>query len=606
MNKSSTAARAVGVRWDLTDLYGGPDDPRLKSDMASIWARAEAFERRYRGAINVSDLSVETLHEALREYESILQAEGKLYSFASLAFAADTSDAKLGALLQSVTEWASQVSIRLLPFSLELAQADESVVNRVLADERLSNYRHFVKQHRSFRPHRLTEAEERVMEELATTGRRAFERLFEETVAAMRFDLEENGKVQHLTEAEVLALMRSPDRETRRRAAEALTRGLREHSRILTFIFNTLVLDKAIEDRLRRYDRPESARHLSNELSHETVETVIGVCEEYYPLVSRYYTLKREILGYDELTHYDRYAPLFETKREVPFDEAKTLILSAFERFSPAILAEAEPFFANGWIDAEVRPGKRGGAFCDGVAPDLHPYILVNYLGRVDDVMTLAHELGHGVHDMAARRQTYLSYHCALPVAELASTFAEMLVFESLREVGSLEDRLALYAERIEGGFATIFRQAAMYRFEQDLHRARREKGELTSDEIGELWQKRIQQMFGDSLKLGDDHRLWWMYVSHFTEMPFYVYAYSFGELLVMSLYRRWKEEGPGFADKYLSLLAAGGSMGPKELLAQIGIDIDDPAFWRGGMSVLEGTLSEFAELYREWREGRR
>ena len=570
--------------------------------MDSVLARAKDFEARYRGRINTADLTPGTLHEALCEYESILQARSKPYDFASLAFAADTSDPKLGALLQSVVEWSSQVAIHLLPFSLELVEVSDDVLNPVLGDERLGNYRHFVRAHRAFRPHRLSEAEERVMEEMMTTGRRAFERLFEETVAGIRFAVEVDGKVEYLTEAEVLALMRAPDREVRRRAAEGLTRGLRDHSRPLTFIFNTLAQDKAVEDRLRRYDRPEAARHLSNELSHETVETVVRVCEEHYPLVSRYYRLKREILGYDELTHYDRYAPLFETKRETSFEEAKGLVLSAFGRFSSVMQDAAGEFFENGWIDAEVRPGKRGGAFCNGVTPDLHPYILVSYLGRVDDVMTLAHELGHGVHDMMARRQTYLNYHCALPVAELASTFAEMLVFDSLRQVGGLEERMALYAERIEGSFATIFRQAAMYRFEQDLHRARRERGELTAEEIGALWQERIQRMFGDSLKLGDDHRLWWMYISHFIEAPFYVYAYSFGELLVMALYRRWKEEGPSFADRYLGLLAAGGSMGPKELLAQVEVDIDDPAFWQGGMSVMGEMVSEFAALYEEWK----
>lgn len=597
-------AQAVGVRWDLSDLYSGPDDPRLRADMASVLERARAFESKYRGRIRDQNLSVETLLGALQEYELILQAQSKPHDFASLAFAADTSDTKLGALLQSVLEWSSQVAIHLLPFGLELLEVEDGVLSRLLSDDRLSNYRHFVQAHRAFRPHRLSEAEERIMEEMATTGRRAFERLFEEVVAGIRFEVEIDGKVQSLTEPEVLALLRSPDRDVRRRAAEGLTKGLQEHSRLLTFIFNTLVQDKAVEDRLRRFDSPEASRHLSNELNPSTVETVIQVCEKHYPLVSRYYNLKREILGYDELTHYDRYAPLFETKRDVPFDEAKDLVLSAFERFSSAMRDAAVSFFANGWIDAEVRPGKRGGAFCNGVTPDLHPYILMNYLGRVDDAMTLAHELGHGVHDMMARRQTYLNYHCALPVAELASTFAEMLVFESLRQMGSLEERLALYAERIEGNFATIFRQAAMYRFEQGLHRARREKGELTSEEIGAVWQTQIQRMFGESLKLGNDHRLWWMYISHFTEAPFYVYAYSFGELLVMALYRRWKEEGSGFADRYLGLLAAGGSMTPKDLLAQVGIDIDDPAFWQGGMSVIEGMVSEFQELYRRWKGG--
>ena len=601
-NGSEVALNAKDIRWNLGDLYSGIDDPRIEADMAALLERARSFEERYRGRINSPDLTPSLLLEALQEYEAILQEENKPASYASLAFAADTADPKKGALLQKTIEWSSQISIHLLPFSLELLELDDSVLEPVLESELLSNYRHFVRSHRAFRDHRLSEPEERILEEKATTGSRAFERLFEETVSGIRFEVAHAGETRIMTEAEVLALMRSPDRELRRAAAEALTDGLKAHSRILTFIFNTLVQDKATDDRLRRFDRPEASRHLSNELSHETVETVIRVCEENYPLVARYYHLKRQILGYDELTHYDRYAPLFESRREVPFEEAKAVVLDAFERFSPRMRQAAEAFFLNGWIDAEVRPGKRGGAFCSPVTPDLHPYVFVNYLGKIDDVMTLAHELGHGVHDMMARCQTYLNYSGTLPIAELASTFAEMLVFERLQQTSELEERLALYAEKIEGSFATIFRQAAMYRFEQALHRARRERGELTADEIGSMWQEHIQRMFLDSVRLGDDHKFWWMYISHFVGSPFYVYAYSFGELLVMALFSRYKSEGPPFADKYLNLLAAGGSLSPRELLAQVDINIDDPEFWRGGVRVLENLVAEFEELYRQYR----
>ncbi len=342
---------------------------------------------------------------------------------------------------------------------------------------------------------------------------------------------------------------------------------------------------------------------MSNELSRETVETVISTCVENYPLVARYYKTKREILGYDKLYHYDRYAPLFEAKKQYSFDEAREVVLKSFRRFSDTMADAAEAFFKGEWIDAAPRKGKRGGAFCSYTTPDHHPYVFLNYLNRQDDIMTLGHELGHGVHAYLARKQSYVNFHSALPVAELASTFGEMLVFESLVEEADLDDRLALYAGKIEEVFATIFRQAAMYRFEQELHRARRENGELTTEQINSLWQKNIQSMFMDSVDLGEDHAYWWMYVNHFIGSPFYVYAYSFGELLVLALYAMYRQEGRDFVPKYINLLETGGACSPQDLLAKVGIDINDPDFWRGGMKILEQLVAEFEKIYDEWKK---
>jgi oligoendopeptidase F len=363
-----------------------------------------------------------------------------------------------------------------------------------------------------------------------------------------------------------------------------------------------LLQEKNVEDRLRHYTYPEESRHLSNELARETVELVVRTVVEYYPLVARYYRTKREILGVDELTHYDRYAPLFATKEEVPFERARSLVLGAFGAFSPTMERTAAEFFERRWIDAEARRGKRGGAFCSYTTPDLHPFVFMSYLNRMDDVMTLAHELGHGVHASLSRGQSYVNFHGTLPLAELASTFGEMLVFEKLQEEADLADRLALYADKIEGAFATIFRQAAMYRFEQAIHLRRREKGELQTEDYSALWQAHIQAMFGDSVRLGEEHRHWWLYISHFISTPFYVYAYAVGELLVMALYRRYKAEGHRFASSYVSLLEAGGSMSPQALMAQVGIDLNDRSFWRGGIQVLEGMIGEFEALYKEYR----
>lgn len=591
------------VSWDLSGLYAGIKDPKIDRDLAECLDAARQFAAKYKGRIDSPDLTAETLLAAVREYEDLAVRMAKPSVYASLVFSADTGKPAHGALMQSVQERQSQIAIELMFFELELMAAEPEVIDPIVKDERLANYRHFIHHSRMFRDHRLSEPEERIMEEKSNTGDRAFERLFEESVSAIEFRVTVEGEEKVMTEPEVLALLRDPSRETRKAAAASLTEGLTRNGRLLTFIFNTLVLDKAINDRLRRYEYPEQARNISNELDRDTVETVISTCVEHYPLVARYYRTKREALGYDKLTHYDRYAPLFESRKHYSFDEAREIVLEAFGRFSGELRSAAAEFFDNRWIDAAPRKGKRGGAFCMGVTPDHHPYLFMSYLGRKDHIMTLGHELGHGVHARLAREQTYLNFHSALPVAELASTFGEMLVFESLAAESDLEERLALYAEKIEEAFATVFRQASMYRFEQALHRARRERGELTAEEIGEMWQSCIQAMFGDSVEMGDEHRCWWMYVSHFIGSPFYVYAYSFGELLVMALYSMYRSEGAAFVPKYLELLRTGGSCSPANLLARVGIDIKDPGFWRGGMRVIEGLIEEFERLYAEWKK---
>lgn len=595
-------AGTTRVSWDLADLYSGVKDPNIDQDLANLLERAQQFAEKYRGRIDSDDLDADTLLSAIKDYESLAVSMTRPSAYAALVFAADTSKHEHGALLQSVQERQSQIAIELMFFELELMAAKPEIIDKVAADEKLANYRHFVHHSRMFRDHRLSEPEERIMEEKSNTGDRAFERLFDESVSAIEFTVKIDGEEKVMTEPEVLALLRDPKRETRRAAAASLTDGLTRNGRLLTFIFNTLVLDKSINDRLRRYDHPEQARNTANELDRETVETVISTCVEQYPLVARYYRTKRDILGYDKLTHYDRYAPLFESKAEYPFEHARRIVLDAFGRFSDEMRAAASEFFEKRWIDAAPRKGKRGGAFCMGMTPDLHPYVLLSYLNRKDHIMTLGHELGHGVHDCLARAQTYLNFSPTLPIAELASTFGEMLVFESLVAQSDLQEKLALYAEKIEEVFATVFRQASMYRFEQELHRARRERGELTSEEIGEMWQGCIQSMFGDSVEMGDEHRCWWMYVSHFIGSPFYVYAYSFGELLVMALYSMYRREGASFMPKYLELLRAGGSCSPTDLLARVGIDVRDPDFWRGGMKVIEDLIAQFEALYAEWK----
>ena len=597
---TTTQEVTTDVRWNLDDLYSGMDDPRIAGALADAQARAEKFQADYKGKINSPDLTAATLAAALREYEGIQQEADKPGSYASLLFSVDTGDPPRGAFLQKMREKGTELALPLLFFDLELAAVPDETLEPLLADPAVAAYGHYIHNTRLYREHLLSETEERLMEELANTGGRAWDRLFDEVTANAVFHLDG----QELTQPEVLSKLYSPDRETRRKAAESFSAGLKQQSRVTTFVFNTLLQEKNVKDRLRRYTTPAQSRHLSNELSESTVNLVVDTVVRNYPLVARYYHVKREILGVDTLTHYDRYAPLFQADETLTFPEAKNIVLDAFGSFSPEMARRAAEFFDKRWIDAAPGKGKQGGAYCSYVTPDLHPYVFMNYLGRMKDVMTLAHELGHGVHASLSREQTLLNFHGTLPLAELASTFGEQLVFEKVQAQATLKDKLALYAEKIEGAFATIPRQTAMYRWEQAIHTHRRTQGELSTDDFGGYWQTELQAMFGDSVQLGEEHKLWWSYIGHFTGSPFYVYAYSFGELLVLSLFRQWQTEGKAFADKYLAMLRAGGSLTPPELVAKVGVNLDDPHFWQGGFDVLETLVARFEELWAEYKQG--
>ena len=589
------------AHWNLGDLFSGTDDPSLAETLAAVQARAEQFEADYKVKIAFEGLTAETLGAALREYESIQQEAAKPMTFASLLFSTDTGDPARGAFLQKMQEQGTRLALPLLFFELELAAAADDTLAPLLNTPEIAPYKHFIGVVRAARSHMLSETEERLMEELANTGGRAFGRLFQETTSNAVFSW--NG--QELGLAQITAKFMDPNREVRRTAAEAFTAGLKPHSRTLTYIFNTLLQNKNVQDRLRQYSSAQASRHEANELDESTVSLVVDTVVRNYPLVARYYHLKREILGVDTLTHYDRYAPLFEAEETITYPSAQEMVLEAFGGFAPEMRNRATEFFDKNWIDAPATEGKASGAFCSYVTPDTHPYVLVNYLGRMKDVMTLAHELGHGVHASLSRSQSLLNFHGTLPLAELASTFGEMLVFEQAVQLASPKDKLALYAEKIEGAFATIPRQTAMYRFELAIHAHRREQGELTTEEFGGYWQQEVQAMFGDSVELGDEHKLWWSYIGHFIGSPFYVYAYSFGELLVLSLYQQAKVGDSAFAARYLDMLALGGSLTPQELMARVGVDLSDPQFWQGGFDVLGGLVDEFEGLWREYQATR-
>ncbi len=583
-------------QWNLSDLFSGPDDSRISITLEEAGRDAQAFARSYKGKIaRLAQEDAPGFARALGEYEAMSRIVAKPISFASLRFAADISPEN-GAFFQSIREKTTAATLPLIFFDVEMTEVPEDILRKAAAAPALADYAHYLQTVLARAPFRLTEAEERVLEEQANTGRRAFVRLYEEIIANFRFRMPGSDREQTLSA--ILDLQHDPDRNVRKASADALTEGLTPHSRTVTFIFNTLIQDKATDDRLRGFKYPEQARHLDNELSPETVATVVDTTVAGYPLVARYYKAKRRLLGLETLAHYDRYAPILSSEPNIPFEEARTTVLSAFRRFHPDYAAAASAFFDNNWIDAAPGATKRGGAFCSYITPDLHPYIFLNYLEKSSDVRTLAHELGHGVHSFVSREQTLLNFHGTLPMAEVASTFAEMLVYEAQEtEETDPERQLAAAAQQIDSAIATIFRQAALYRFEQAIH-AERKYGELSTARFGELWQEKVGEMFGDSVTMEEGHAIWWSYVRHFIATPFYVYAYTFGEMLAYALFTRYQSEGAEkFAPNFLTLLRYGGSRSPQELVAPLGVDLTDAGFWQGALSAFEKQVERFEQL---------
>jgi oligoendopeptidase F len=590
------APLAAGVRWDLSDLYAGPDDPQIDVDLDRALADARAFEGSYRG--RVAKLAAGELARAIDEYETLLEPVSKAAAYSDLLFAADTSSERHGALLQHVQERATEVRTALLFFELEWVALDSESVDALLKAPPLARRRHHLSAMRRYRPHVLSEPEERILEETANTGPRAFARFFDEFVSALRFRVTRDGESELLGEEEVLSRLYDPVRAVRRDAARALTEGLQANARPLAFVFNTLVQHKAVEDRLRTFEAPMAARNLANEIEGASVESLLSACVARYPLVARYYRLKARLLGLARLEDYDRYAPVSAEAPSRSFDTARCIVLDAYADFAPEMADVAGRFFSERWIDAELRPGKRGGAFCASTIPSVHPYVLLSYTGNLRDVMTVAHELGHGVHQYLARERGLFEQDTPLTTAETASVFGEMLVFRRLmREETDPRVRLGLLCGKIEDAFATVFRQVAMTRFEEALHAARRSEGELSIERVNALWMEANRPMFGDSVALSDDYAWWWLYIPHFVHSPFYCYAYAFGELLVLALLRRYDEEGASFVPRYLDLLRAGASDTPQALLSRMDLDVADPGFWDGGLALLEGLVAEAEAL---------
>ena len=575
------------VVWDLALLYPGPDAPEIGNDLQRCRAEAESISAQAAGRI--AELDTAELGTVVKRLEGLDTCLARLAAFAFLHFITRTGDAAASALLQQVEELEAAVGKLTIFFQLEWNRLDADMAERHLRRAELQPYEHYLRAIRRFAPHQLSTGEEELLQELRPVGRSAWNLLFEKLLGQLRFG--PKGR----TEEEVLSDLHHVDRDVRRNGADELTGGLRANLHILTHIFNTLAAEKMIDDRLRRYPSWLTARNLGNELEDRTVETLVTSVTERYDMVHRYYGLKKELLGCGELFDYDRYAPMPGSgEGQVGWEECQRIVLDAFAAFAPEMAEIASQFFTGRRIHAPVLQGKRGGAFAHPCVPEAHPYILVNYTGNMRDVATVAHELGHGVHQCLAARQGFYNSDTPLVLAETASVFAELLVFKAqVRLLPTPEARRAYLCQKLESIFATVFRQVSMNRFEAAVHNGRRTQGELSAEQISAAWMETQRPMFGDSVTLRPDYAIWWSYIPHFLSTPGYVYSYAFGELLVLALYARYLQEGKPFVGKYLDLLRAGGSRSPIELMQPFGIDLNDPAFWHGGLNIIEDMLAE-------------
>lgn len=583
---------AEGVRWDLSDLFKSPDDPNLEATLARDMERAKAFEAKYRG--KVAALEPKDFAAMMRDLADYEESSTKPEVYAYLLHSQNTQDHVAGRLLARVREASAERGSHLVFFTLELAQISDEHADKLFADPEAAEFRHPVEQARKFRPHQLSEPEERVLTEFSPVGTSSWVRLFEELCAAIQVNV--SGNKVPLEQA--LVMLREPDRDLRRNASGAITAALEDDIRTRGYIFNVILQEKAIDDRLRHFPAWISSRNLANETSDEAVQALVDAVTSRYDTCIRYYRVKRKLLGVDTLHEWDRYAPVMDTTRDLTWEDAKELVLGSYARFSKRAADMLQDFFDKGWIDAPVVPGKAGGAYCMPVTPHHHPYVMLNFTGKLRDALVMAHELGHGLHDRLASKQNVFDYHPPLTLAETASVFGEALTFDRIMaEEKDPKVRLAMLCGQVEDAFATVFRQVAFNRYEDAVHVARRTEGELSAGQLGEIFQEKLQAMFGDALILTDEHKAWWSYVGHFLHTPGYVYAYSYGNLLALSVYHRYLEHGPAFVDQYLDFLAAGGSTRPDELVKRIGMDITDPGFWDAGLKILDGMVSEVERL---------
>jgi oligoendopeptidase F len=587
---------AVLPEWSLDDLYPGVDSPALKRDLAQADAECVAFELAFKGRLaSMAAGEGGRLVEAVERYEALEDKLGRLVSYAQLLYSGDTTDPARGKFYGDVQERITAASLHLLFFLLELNRIDDAVLEAAMRDPALGHYRPWIEDVRKEKPYQLEDRVEELFHEKSITGYSAWNRQYDETIAALRFKI--GGKELPIEPA--LNLLQDADGKKRKMAAEALAKTFKANLRPFTLITNTLAKDKEISDRWRGFKDVADARHLSNRVEPEVVEALVGAVRAAYPKLShRYYALKAKWFGKKQLPYWDRNAPLPKVaQRTISWTDARATVLTAYGAFSPKMAEVADRFFEQRWIDAALRPGKQPGAFSHPTVPSAHPYVLLNYQGKPRDVMTLAHELGHGVHQVLAAHNGPLMAPTPLTLAETASVFGEMLTFRKLlANTTEKKQRKAMLAAKVEDMINTVVRQIAFYSFERKVHLERR-NGELTADKICELWMSVQGESLGPAIELKDGYEVFWTYIPHFIHSPFYVYAYAFGDCLVNSLYAVYEKSASGFAERYLAMLAAGGTKHHAELLAPFGLDARDPNFWDGGLSVIAHLIDELEAL---------
>src|SRR5712671_2595773 len=580
--------------WDLGDLYPGRESEELKRDLAASETDAAAFRERYEGKL--ATLSGPALAGAVASYERLQETLGRVMSYAYLVYAGDMSNSEIGRFFQTMQERVNAITSGILFFTLEINRLGDAELAEKLKSQELAHYAPWLRDVRAFRPYQLADDIEKLLHEKSIAGRSAWVRLFDETMAGLRFPWQGG---EPLTNAEVLHLLSAHDPAVRKRAADVLGEVLQQNVRNFALITNTLAKDKEIEDRWRGFKRPISSRNLSNFVEDEVVDALIAAVRGAYPALShRYYRLKAKWFGVERLDFWDRNAPLpEEDDRIIPWPEAQRTVLEAYGAFSDELAAIGSRFFTGRWIDAPVRPGKAPGAFAHPTVPSVHPYVLLNYQGKTRDVMTLAHELGHGVHQVLAAPNGPLMAPTPLTLAETASVFGEMLTFRKvLAGTTDRKQRKSMLAAKVEDMINTVVRQIAFYTFERRVHLERR-NGELTAERLGELWLEVQAESLGPAIELKPGYETFWTYIGHFIHAPFYVYAYAFGDCLVNSLYAVYEKAHDGFAERYLAMLAAGGTKHHAELLKPFGLDARAPAFWRGGLSLLERMITELEAI---------
>ena len=597
--KGASTAQASGITWDLSDLFAGADDPRLWQTLEEVKRDGQAFAARYRGLVAVpGGPDAATLLAGVQAFEELYERAGRVETYAHLLYDSDTRDVAARDLSQKVEQRLTELRNLTLFFDLEWLELPDDVAERLIDDPVLAPYAHYLRHERALRPHRLTEAEEKILNEKDVTGKSAWGRLHTELTSALTFPLEHNGQRRDLNLSEALALAYEPERDLRRAAHDTLYAGLAAQGQVLTFIYDTLIQDHLTADRLRQFPSPMASRHLANEVEPEAVETMLQVVEANYGLAQDYFRLKARLLGLDRLTVYDQYAPLETRTCQVSFAEGREIVLDCYGDIDPRFRALAQEFFDRRWIDAEPRQGKRGGAYCASPSPRLHPYVLTSYLGTPRDTMTLAHELGHGLHGMLARKQTLFNYHST---AAPGGDGQRLRRDDGLRPPGQAGGR----PHRPPGPGVPEDRGRLRHRLPPERPHPLRAGGlrsaaagaRLTPERLGDVWIEANGRYYGDAVQLTDGYRWGWSYIPHFIHSRFYCYAYVFGQLLVLALYRLFQEEGPPFIPRFVTLLEGGGSDTPQRLLAPFGVDLSDAAFWQKGMDELARLVRQAESL---------